>query len=875
MFNQVTYNVLIERFRAFASGHYKIERFSHGQIDVTDIDKEQKFPWMHVVPVSMQPSNGSRSFTLDIVFADMPRDIENKTEYQRESLSDCMQLAEDLLAEIKNGGVIFGEDVTLEEGSAVQPFMEEYTHVLTGVTLSLTMTFPWNWNACDIPADWTTGGSSSGGGGGYVPALVLKVNNVDNINQSILNLVNGTNVTVEDLGDGRVRINSTGGIASVSWGDIVGNIADQLDLAIWFNEKADVTSLAEVAFTGEYNDLLNKPTIPSVLNDLTDVDTTGQVFQNVLYYNGTQWIPYMLATVAYTGSYADLSNKPEIPKTLADLIGNGVKVGDMIQWNGTQWIVVSLLALGELRNVSASAPTNGQFLQYNSTTQKWEAVTITFTQVNADWNATSGVAEILNKPTIPDASTFVPYTGATANVAIGVNSFIADDGSNNSVMSPNAVTVQDVSGSKYSQLENSALTIANTAAGDVMVVASTGLTFPDATVQNTAAVNADWNSTSGLSEILNKPTLPPVIGDMLKSVYDTDNDGIVDSAERIEIIVRNSTGVTLNKGQVVYLSGATGNRPNAILADASTASTSKDTIGFVVANIPNNSDGRIAVNGTLHDLDTSAFAAGDELWLSETAGAWQNTPPAEPAHAVFLGYVARSHPNFGRIVLHVQNGYELNELHGVQITSEADKDALIFDAATGLWKNKQIVAADISNSTDVGKNLLTLPNPSAIRYLRVNADNSISALTLAQLKTDLSVGTDISVVLGSNVTNVGTGFEDVTGLSFAVTANKTYKWRATISYAATAAITLSSNGPATSLNNARFTTALNATANVLSNQTSYDAGTNTAASGNALSTADGIFRVTASGTWTIRFRCATAGLFTIRAGSVLEYSEVL
>ena len=31
------------------------------------------------------------------------------------------------------------------------------------------------------------------------------------------------------------------------------------------------------------------------------------------------------------------------------------------------------------------------------------------TQVNNDWNATSGLAEILNKPTIPDISNLVPY----------------------------------------------------------------------------------------------------------------------------------------------------------------------------------------------------------------------------------------------------------------------------------------------------------------------------------------------------------------------------------------------------------------------------------------------------------------------------------
>jgi len=39
--------------------------------------------------------------------------------------------------------------------------------------------------------------------------------------------------------------------------------------------------------------------------------------------------------------------------------------------------------------------------------------------VNADWNATSGDAQILNKPTIPSVTGFVPYTGATTNVDLG------------------------------------------------------------------------------------------------------------------------------------------------------------------------------------------------------------------------------------------------------------------------------------------------------------------------------------------------------------------------------------------------------------------------------------------------------------------------
>jgi len=190
-------------------------------------------------------------------------------------------------------------------------------------------------------------------------------------------------------------------------------------------------------------------------------------------------------------------------------------------------------------------------------------------------------------------------------------------------------------------------------------------------------------------------------GDMFKSVYDTDNDGIVDKAERIEIIVRNATGSTLSKGKVVYLSGSTGNRPNAVLAAANAEVTATKTIGIVVADIPNNTDGFVAVNGTLHNLNLNSFTAGDMLWLSNTAGDYvANTPPAEPSHAVFIGYVVRAHPTEGRMVIAIQNGYELTELHGVEITSPATNDYLYY-ASDGLWKNRQLPTLVLGNAGSV------------------------------------------------------------------------------------------------------------------------------------------------------------------------------
>lgn len=59
-----------------------------------------------------------------------------------------------------------------------------------------------------------------------------------------------------------VPINGGGGGGSVSWGDINGTLADQTDLQGALNLKANDADLATVAKSGDYNDLSNRPTIP-------------------------------------------------------------------------------------------------------------------------------------------------------------------------------------------------------------------------------------------------------------------------------------------------------------------------------------------------------------------------------------------------------------------------------------------------------------------------------------------------------------------------------------------------------------------------------------------------------------------------------------
>ena len=72
--------------------------------------------------------------------------------------------------------------------------------------------------------------------------------------------------------------------------------------------KANTADLATVATTGSYSDLSNKPTIPAaqVNSDWNAVSGVEQILNKPT-----------LATVATSGSYSDLSNKPTIP-TITD-----------------------------------------------------------------------------------------------------------------------------------------------------------------------------------------------------------------------------------------------------------------------------------------------------------------------------------------------------------------------------------------------------------------------------------------------------------------------------------------------------------------------------------------------------------------------------
>ena len=216
--------------------------------------------------------------------------------------------------------------------------------------------------------------------------------------------------------------------------------------------------------------------------------------------------------------------------------------------------------------------------------------------------------------------------------------------------------------------------------------------------------------------------------------------------------VRNSTGATLTKGTIVYISGATGNKPTVSKAIATGDSTSAQTFGFIQTDILNNANGYVVVVGDLTGLDTSAFAEGAQLYLSSTtAGTFTDVKQYAPNHLVYVGIVTRAHPTLGQIEVNIQNGYELDELHNVAAQSPSNGDILQYVTSTGLW-------------TKIGGTTSAISEGSNLYFTNARSRSAIS-LTTTGTSGAATYNSTTGVLNVPNYADTDTGITSLNGLT--------------------------------------------------------------------------------------------------------------
>ena len=139
---------------------------------------------------------------------------------------------------------------------------------------------------------------------------------------------------------------------------------------------------------------------------------------------------------------------------------------------------------------------------------------------------------------------------------------------------------------------------------------------------------------TGDSEITGEFTADEFIGDL-----------------RGAVTFKAQAGENVSKGDVVYISGISGNTTVVSLADADDAAK-MPAFGVVAATTTSGQPVDIYTSGILSSIDTSSYSEGDELFVSTTAGALTDTAPTgETSKLQKIAKVTRSDASAGSIFI--------------------------------------------------------------------------------------------------------------------------------------------------------------------------------------------------------------------------------
>jgi len=433
------------------------------------------------------------------------------------------------------------------------------------------------------------------------------------------------------------------------------------------------------------------------------VPTSQIPLQGDLNYQGT-WnastnTPTLTSSVGTQGYYyvVDVAGSTNL---------NGItdwKVGDWAIYNGSVWQKVD--------NTDAVTSVNGQVgTVVLTTTNIAEGTNEYFTQARARQSLSAGTG-----------ISYDNTTGVITNSSPSLGGDVVGPAS----ATDNALARYDTTTGKL--IQNSTVTLDDN--GNMINVNSVGLDTTPATVPATVGT-ISWDDGDGVPSVL------------LKGGNTTLQVGTQEYAR-----VFNDSGTTITKGQVVYISGAQGNRVAVKLARADVEATSFGTIGLVAETMTSGAEGFIIVSGALYKLNTTGLTAGATVYLSPTtAGAVTTTKPQAPNQLVVVGWVERVDNIVGSIYVKVDNGYELDELHDVQVTSPQSGNLLIYDATTtpiGVWKNA-FITAGTGVSVSNGAGSVTVTN-TGVTALAAGTGISVSGSTGSVTVTNTDTGSSQSI----------------------------------------------------------------------------------------------------------------------------------
>jgi hypothetical protein len=254
-----------------------------------------------------------------------------------------------------------------------------------------------------------------------------------------------------------------------------------------------------------------------------------------------------------------------------------------------------------------------------------------------------------------------------------------------------------------------------------------GTTQPGFTVGKTGAATIHGNPATAPTSPLTGDVWMDSANTALK-VYDGSDwsqgtfIGNLEGFIEVEVVA----GENLSKGDVVYVSGSSGNTPQVSKAQANSGGTKMPAIGIAKQTINSGNRGYVVVQGLLTGINTSTFSEGDVLYVNSTvAGAFTSTAPSGEENKI---------QNVGKVINSSNGGSILVTGAGrFNATSALDSGNIFI----GNGSNQAVTASLDTSIGDLGflKNVVEDTTPELGGDLDA-LDNGIRNLDLIRINTD-------------------------------------------------------------------------------------------------------------------------------------------
>lgn len=481
-------------------------------------------------------------------------------------------------------------------------------------------------------------------GGTLTGALILNASPTSPLQaatkQYVDNAIDSAPVNLNDLTDVAISSPTSGQVLKYNGTNWINGVDSGINTIAW-NDVTGKPTFATVSTSGNYNDLTNKPTLfsgayadltgkpnqslnttdsvtfntvnvknleftgtgPITIDSGNDLNFTaagtirlnGQTPQSIArssisvagslsYNSSTGVISYTaptLATVATTGSYTDLTNKPTIPTnldSLTDVIITGPTTGQVLKYNGTNWI----------NDVDSGINT----VAWNDVTGKPTFATVA---------TTGSYNDLIGKPN-QSLNTIDSVTFNTVNVEsldfTGTGPVTIDSGNDLSFTAAGAITFN---GQTISTVARNSISVS----GSLSYNSTTGVISYTAPTLATVATTGDYN------DLINKPSIPSLTGYATESYVNTAVSNLVNAApSALDTLNELATALGNDANFASTITTQLGLKANS--ADLASVATSGDYNDLI--NLPTliRSAPQWTVNHTL--ADGTRYLAGDVVY---------------------------------------------------------------------------------------------------------------------------------------------------------------------------------------------------------------------------------------------------------------------